>query len=419
MKPYQKPRGTRDFLPKEMKIRRKVENILRKTVENYGFEEIYTPTFEKFDLIGKKAGDEIRKTMYVFKDKKNRELALRAEGTPSAARVYIDEFRKIPKPVKFYYFYPMFRYDRPQFGRYRELFQLGIELFGSNTTRSDIEVLCCVIDAYKNLGFEKFRVKIGDLGIYRDILKNFNEEKQNEIISKLDQDFEALKKDLNKSEEIWNKINNVYDLKGSDSLDKISKIVPDYDITKLREIVYILKKLNLEKYIEFDFSIARGIDYYTGLVFEVFIPKLDIAIGAGGRYDKLSETFGGPKSPAIGFGFGFDRIMIALEKIKSPIIEDEKSNLDVFVANVSEEIFIEKIVKELRDNGLNVEYNIMNKNLKKQLSFVSSLNIPYTIIVGENEIKNNKYKLKNMETKEEELLSFNETIKKIKDFKNK
>lgn len=420
MKPFQKPRGTRDFLPEEMRTRRKVEKILRDVVELYGFEEVYTPTFELFELMSKKAGDDIRNTMYVFRDKGDRELALRAEGTPSVTRVYIDEFRTRAKPVKFYYFYPMFRYDRPQFGRFRELFQIGIELYGSDSIKSDVEILSCVIEAYKKLGFRNFLVKIGDRGPYREVLQNYTENEQNELLALIDKarESETIEEYETKEKysDVISRITSLTTLRGADALTKIHSIVPEYDPKRVQTILETLKKLDLDQYIEIDFSIVRGLEYYTSLVFEVFVPELTIAIGAGGRYDNLVETYGGTKSPAIGFGFGFDRIMIALEKLNSPLINDT-SPIDLYVASVSDNIPLESIVHFFRSNGIKTEYDLTNRALKKQLSIASAKKIPYVVIVGEDEIKAQKYTLKDMNTGSEVKLERTQIASKLNSLK--
>ena len=177
---FQKPRGTRDFTPEEMKKRRYIENKLREVFERYGYLEILTPTFESFELIAKKTGEEIRKQLYVFKDHGGREMALRPEMTSPVVRFYINELKILQKPLRLYYFANCFRYERPQAGRFREFWQMGCELIGCKEPLADAEILNLAMDGLMNIGID-FDVHIGHLGVLKGVLEKFNISEEEEI----------------------------------------------------------------------------------------------------------------------------------------------------------------------------------------------------------------------------------------------
>ena len=197
---FTRPRGTRDFLPEEMKKRRKVENIIRKVFESYGYEEIMTPTFEHIELITAKSGEEIRRSIYNFRDKGNRELALRPELTAPVMRVYANELQFKPKPIRLYYIANCFRYERPQAGRFREFWQAGVELIGSSSPMAVAEIIALADDVLKKLGLKDYEINIGHIGILRKILSEVDEKKQNLILHYVDKGELGVVEDMLKNE---------------------------------------------------------------------------------------------------------------------------------------------------------------------------------------------------------------------------
>ncbi|NPA63208.1 MAG: histidine--tRNA ligase [Methanococci archaeon] len=413
---FQKPRGTRDFLPEEMKKRRYVENKLREVFERYGYEEILTPTFESFELISKKTGEEIRKQLYVFKDHGGREMALRPEMTSPVVRFYLNELKNLQKPLRLYYFANCFRYERPQAGRFREFWQMGCELIGCKNAIADAEVLNLAMDGLINIGLN-FDVHIGHLGVLKGVLEEFNvsEEEEVKIRRLIDkEDYDNLESYLTQilGEEKKELIFEILKFKGGrEILDELKEILKDFpkSVEAVNNLEEILEFVIHDKYV-INLGIARGLDYYTGMVFEIYGKKGAKQICGGGRYDNLIETFGNISVPAVGFAYGFDRIMMNIDDLE---IEEEK----ILIIPVKKD---KKLIKEslliankLRKAGKIVEFEIMGRKLRKALDYANSKGFKKVIIVGEKELKEGKITLKDMITGEQELVDLENTLTKI------
>jgi len=399
--PYKikKPRGTRDFSPREMEKREYVEDSIIGVIESYSYRKILTPTFEHAELFQLKSGKEIEEHMYVFEDKSGRRLSLRPEATASVCRMFAEELRGSRLPLKLYYSCPMFRYERPQMGRYREFWQLGIELIGPKGPESDAEVIAIAYKSLKKLGL-KFQLEIGHLGILRGLMDalDMDEEIQNMVIASIDKgDLKNLKKLIDKQ--------ILFDLMGIKGdkgiIEQADNLLYKYpearkSVNELREVIHWLDLMNVEYKI--DLGIARGLEYYTGTVFEIRVPGLGAQdqICGGGRYDDLIELFSGVKVPAVGFAFGFDRIMkaIDLQEIKIP-----RKVTDVVIAPVSDTVREEavKIASQLRD-GLSVDMDLMNRKLEKILEYAGDIGARYTIIVGPEDLKKREVTIRDMES---------------------
>ena len=275
-----RPRGTRDFLFKDMKQRKYIENKLRNVFERYGYGEIKTPIFENLTLFTEKSGEAIKEEIYHFKDKGNRDLALRPELTAPVARLYLNELQRTAKPIKMYYFGSCFRYERPQAGRFRQFWQFGCELIGGKSPEAEAEVMAMAAQALEEIGIKDYKFHIGNLGIIRSLLIDANvvEDVQNQIMSLIDKgDVEELKKFLKQSEiseSLKEILLNLIGIKGHDEvIEKVRKIIKTCkgafksfdDLTKLLDL---LKTFGFNNYIV-DLGIARGLDYYTGIVFEI------------------------------------------------------------------------------------------------------------------------------------------------------
>ncbi|WP_456418486.1 histidine--tRNA ligase [Methanocaldococcus infernus] len=398
-----KPRGTRDFTPEEMKKRRYVEKKLREVFESYGYEEILTPTFESFELIAKKTGEEIRKQLYVFKDHGGRELSLRPEMTSPVVRFYLNELKNYPKPLRLYYFANCFRYERPQAGRFREFWQMGCELIGCKREVADAEVINLAIDGLKNIDVE-FSLEIGHLGVLRGILRKFKvgeeeEVKMRRLIDK--EDYESLDKYLTEilDKEKRDLIFNILELKGGkEVLEEAKELLKDFpeSLEAIKNLENILK-YTYDNY-KINFGIARGLDYYTGMVFEIYGKKGAKQICGGGRYDNLIETFGGEPEPAVGFAYGFDRIMMNVN------IEIKEEKYLVIPLNENLIVKAMEIANILRKKGKKVELEIMGRKLRKALDYANSKGISKVVIVGEKEVKEGKVTIKDMESGEQKLV---------------
>ena len=416
------PKGLRDLTPEDMANRREVYDNIRDVFESYGFSEILTPVMENFSLFEKKSGPEIIDQLYAFEDKGGRLVALRPEMTASVARLFINKFKVSPKPLKWYYIGNMFRYEEPQKGRYREFWQAGIELIGTNEPISDAEVISVFIDSIKNAGLDNFTVNIGD----RKILDNFAESigvndniQLMRTIDKKDKlskdDFISELKSLGIEDKEIDKVLKLTELKGSveEVTEKAKEInIPRERLDRLEKIFEFLKADNKGDVCKIDLGIARGLDYYTGVVFEA-IPDIDVgSVGGGGRYDKMIEAFDGPETPATGFAIGLDRLMDALKEkgdLKASI------NPDVYIkpiGDTKEESI--KLRRRIMKSGIKTDIDLMNRNITNFLGNADSRGIPYVILLGENEVESNTASIKNMVTGNQENIELEEVVDYLK-----
>ncbi|WP_292459959.1 histidine--tRNA ligase [Methanothermococcus sp.] len=406
---FKKPKGTRDFTPIEMKKRRIIENKLRTVFDSYNFKEINTPTFESFELLSKKTGEDIRKQLFVFKDHGNREMGLRPELTSSVVRFYINELKNLPKPLKLYYFANCFRYENPQAGRYREFWQMGCELIGSKYPIADAEIINLAMDGLNKINMD-YEINIGHLGVLKGIFKEFelSEDEELKIRRLIDkEDYEGLENylsELKSSDELKDIIFKILNSKGDKSvIPDLKEVLKDYPtsieaLNNLEEILEFVKHDN----IVINFGIARGLDYYTGMVFEIYGKREGARqVCGGGRYDNLIELFGEQPTPAVGFAYGFDRVMLNIDDFE---VEDES----ILIIPIKKD---KKLLKEclniadkLRKSGKSVEVDLMNRKLNKALNYANTVGINKVIIVGEKELSEGKVSLKNMKTGEQELV---------------
>ncbi|MFQ6105522.1 MAG: histidine--tRNA ligase [Candidatus Hydrothermarchaeaceae archaeon] len=413
---FSRPRGTRDFLPGEMIKRRYVEGVVRKIFERYGYKEVQTPVFEELSLITRKSGDEIRERLYDFKDKSGRELALRPELTAPAMRLYVNEMQFYSKPIRLYYFGNCFRYERPQSGRYREFWQAGVELIGSDAPEADGEIIAVAVDVLKSLELKNFELRIGNIGIIRKMLRSsgISESEQDRIINAVDRG-ESIEELLKKAGVEGDKIPRFMKLAGerrrvirdAELLLKGAEILED--IKKFDEMLDLMESYGIKDY-TVDFGIARGLEYYTGMVFEIYADKLGAQkqICGGGTYS-LADVFGGSKISTRGFAFGFDRLMLALEaegKLKS---EGDGRVLVVPTGEkmVGDAIRVASVIRKNRP----CELELMRKKLGKALAYADAEGIPFVFIVGEDELAEGAILLRNMKTGEQRKMKIDELEK--------
>jgi histidyl-tRNA synthetase len=361
-------KGFRDFLPNEARKRAYVLNTLKKVFESYGFEPLETPVLEYEEILLGKYGDEGDKLMYRFEDNGKRKVAMRYDQTVPLARVVAQYANELPLPFKRYQIQNVYRADNTQKGRYREFLQVDVDTVGSRSTESDAEIISLVIDSFKKLGFKNFKVLINDRSSFEGIDK-----KAVTIIDKLE------------------KIGNdqvVQELKANgfsqDLLDQVKN-------AKVPASLEFLKKSGIdESLLEFSPTLARGLDYYTGLILEVVAADYTVgSLGGGGRYDDLIGMFGNQSIPAVGFAFGFDRIIEAMGE-QNLFDDKDLGGTKVLVTNQGVEI-----ANQLRKKGINAELYIDDKDMDKQLRYADRKNIPFVLIVEDD-----KMKLKNMKTGE-------------------
>jgi len=403
----QRPRGTRDFLPDEMRRRRFVENVMRDLSNRWGYEEVKTPTFESSELFTIKSGEGILEEIYSFKDKGGRDIALRPELTAPVMRMYVNELQVSPKPIKLFYFDNCFRYERPQKGRFREFFQFGVEIIGGKFPDADCEIIALASEIVKALGVEA-RLHIGHLGVIRSVLKDLPSETQNAVFRLVDKkDEEGLRKLLNGREEL-DTLLEITRLSGSRSVTSSAKNILSEGIVSLDELEMLSDMLDLYgvKY-TIDFGIARGLDYYNGVVFEIYSDELGAQnqICGGGSY-ALAALFGGNDVISTGFAFGFDRTLEVCE------VEAPKEPKVVVVATDDARDEAIKIALRLREE-VPTYLDLMRKGFKAQLSYANTIGASFAVIIGKNELEVGKVTLKDMHSENQEMIDMDECIRRI------
>ena len=427
---FNRPRGTRDFLFDEMQERNEAQNTLRRVFENYGYREVKTPLFEELSLFTTKSGEEIVDQLYNFKDKSNRELTLRPEITAPIARLYLNELEKTAvKPIKLYYYGSCFRYERPQKGRFRQFWQFGCELIGAKSPQGEAEVITLCNDAINSLGITTADVNINHLGIIRGLFKHFeiSEETQRELMVVIDKgDKELLKESLSGENPVIDnaELNEILlqliDLVGDKTiLNDVEELIKDYEepqdaFNQLKELVELLDAFNMENY-TLNLGVARGLDYYTGIVFEVYVPELGAQkqICGGGSYS-LVKVFGGQEVESTGFALGFDRLMNAVEELVGKT--DKKSHLDIFVAPISDDVSAKafEITQTLRRNDIKADVDLNSKKFKKLMNYADKIKVPKIAIVGAKDLENNQITIKDMKSGQQELVDLNNIVNYIR-----
>lgn len=414
----QRPRGTRDFGPVEMAKRRKIEQAMRDVCARFGFGEVVTPTFEHSELFTLRSGQAIVDEMYVFKDKGDREMALRPEITASVIRFYVNELSMTPKPLKLYYVGNCFRYENPQSGRYREFFQLGAELIGTKTPETDAEVIALAINCIRAAGLEDIVVRIGHIGVIKSLVQKEIEDPKAaaDVLRMLDkEDLDAMgdlfdAKALPRS--LFDKIAAIADIKGS--VEELNNLEESEATQHLKELFSVLKLYGIDD-CQVDLGIVRGLDYYTGMVFEIDAPRLaaEKQILGGGSYT-LSELFGGEPVFSTGFAIGIDRVVLAAEAERPVAIPTQ---LDAYVIPAKDDMrkYAFGIVSRLRSQGMRADVDLMRRTLSKNLKYASSAGARFAVIVGKEEMAKRSVTLRDMTTGKQQVVLADEigsTIKK-------
>ena len=402
----QKPRGTRDFLPEEMARRRYAENKLRAVATRWGYGEIKTPTFEHIELFTIKSGEGILGEIYNFRDKGDREIALRPELTAPVVRMYVEELQRSPKPLKFYYFDNCFRYERPQKGRFREFFQFGVEIIGSARPESDAEVIALAVEMLKSVGV-KGDLHVGHLGIVRALLKDIQLEHQSKIMrfvdKKDDKGLEEFLDEIQAPDEMRGKLFRLIGLRGANAVHEARELAGDIEaIAQFETLLSLLDVYGLEYQV--DLGIARGLDYYTGMVFEIYCEGLGAQnqVCGGGSY-RLAALFGGEDVPSTGYAIGFDRIMEICEA--KP--EGAKCIVVVCFEDTRKEAIA--IANKLRAH-VPAYVDVMGRRFKDQISYANTIGASHVVIVGRNELEAGKVALKDMKTGGQALMTVEEAV---------
>ena len=402
----QKPKGTYDIYGDKAIEVLYLKKLIESLMDKYNASYFETPIFESSELFHRGVGettDIVSKETYDFKDRGDRNLTLRPEGTAGIVRSFIEnKLYADSLPLKAWYFGPMFRYERPQAGRYREFYQFGFEAFGSNDPMMDAEVIGIIVNLFNILGLKGIKVNINTLGDkesrenYRKALLDYFKPYLNDLCEDCKKRYEKnplriLDCKVDRENEIMKNAPKMVDYLNEESKNHFEK-VKEY-----------LDALNIDYTI--NSNIVRGLDYYTHTVFEV---EADIkgfgsqnVLAAGGRYDHLVEFIGGPSVPGVGFALGLERLLLALEKEEIDIKEKEPLDVYIFGASKEEKKYILSLGNTLRMNGFNVEIDYNNKSFKSNFKKADSLLAKYIIIIGEEEVKSKIITVKNNKTKEE------------------
>lgn len=403
--------GFRDFLPGDMVVRKKVIKILTEVFEKYGFSPMENPTLEYQDILLGKSGAEAEKLMYLFKDPGGRDVGMRYELTVSTTRV-LAQYPQLPKPFKRYQIQPVWRADKPQKGRYREITQCDVDTFGTVSPLADAEIIAVINEGLQNLGFGEFIIKINSRQILFKVMESAGipEEKYLtgiQSIDKLDKKpVDEVKKELLEKSFSKESVGKIFDTLGT--------VKPDENLS---QIFTFLNKLGVPRNnYKFEPFLSRGLDYYTGVVFETAVVKPKIgSVTGGGRYDKLIGKFIGQDIPAAGTSFGIDRICDVITELNLwPDLA--KTTTKVLVTIFSEKLLDKSLVliNTLRNENLASEiYPDTNTKLDKQLKYADQKGIPFAIIIGPDEAAKNLITLKNLLTKEQKTVTLDECIKSI------
>lgn len=410
---YQAPKGVFDILPpylfekpsfQNIELWQKVESAARKIAKTYNFTEIRTPIFEHTEVFTRSSGetsDIVSKEMYTFSDKGDRSLTLRPEGTASVARAVVENQLLRKKGIqKLFYIGPFFRYDRPQAGRYRQFHQFGVEVFGIKDPELDAEIICMLMDFYKELGIGSLTVLINSIGD-AESRENYKSALVNYLLPKKDQ--------LSLDSQLRLEKNPLRILDSKDKNDqlalvdapKLGDFLNESSKAHFDKVCATLKALNIP-YVISD-KLVRGLDYYNQTVFEIVTEKVGAqnTIGAGGRYDGLLEKLNGQDAPSFGFATGIERTILTM--LEQNIIEPSKSEVEFFFIPLDESSKIQCMTMLAQLRSLFIPCEILHKSYKIQKGFQQALEekAKFVIIAGEQELKNECVKIKNLELKEE------------------
>lgn len=388
-------KGFRDFLPAEMRKRLYVINSLKKVFESFGFEPLETPALEYEEILLGKYGEEGDKLMYRFEDNGQRRVALRYDQTVPLARVAA-QYPNLPVPFKRYQIQPVWRAENTQKGRFREFLQCDIDIVGLSYLYADAEIVACVVKSLETLGFKDFKVLINDRKVFEGVPV--------EAIRILDK----LKK-IGRDGVLEQLKNSGID---SNLLEKFESQKPTQTLETIFEA---LENLGVPKEkVEFSPTLARGLDYYTGMIIEAEIEGYTAgSVAGGGRYDNLIGMFSGNQIPAVGLAFGFDRILEAMDQFE--LFPKNLTTAKVLVTVFSKELGPEsiKIANTLRKEVNTELWLDKESKLEKQLKYADAKGIPYVVIIGPEEIKQGIVKLKNMVDKTQESLTLDELTSKL------
>ncbi|MEM1661582.1 MAG: histidine--tRNA ligase [Desulfurococcaceae archaeon] len=417
------PRGVRDIVKKDAELYEYLIDTFKKTARLHGFKPIIPPTIEYYSLFEAKSGVEIRKSMYVFKDKAGRTIALRPEATASIVRIYLDKLRSEPKPIRLYYVTQCFRYEEPQKARYREFWQAGLEIIGEQGINADLSVAYTASSFLDEIGLKHTYI-VNNIYILRTLLTKMgiNQDIQDHILHLIDKNM------INEALELIEKSSNgsarsiVEKLLGT-SIEMLESFIDEnrdvfgetyskvrFEYERLLEFINYLREVGYE--VRYEPKLVRGLAYYTGLIYEYKTEKLMQSIGGGGRYDGLTEIYGGVFEYSTGLALGLDRIALVMEN--SDITRSFSKGVVIISLQNTPLMYSYKLLKQIVDKGFEA-WVYRTGNLGKAISLADRLGYGLVVIVGEREVKENKVSVKNLRSGVQETIA----LEKISEYLEK
>ncbi len=409
---YDRLKGFRDFYPGEMSARRETIDTLEETASRYGFREVGTPALEGTQMYVDKSGEEIVEELYAFEDRGGREVAMTPELTPTVARMVVQKQQELSKPIKWVSTRPFWRYEEPQQGRFREFYQTNVDIFGSSDPAADAEILAWAADALTGLGLtgEHFEFRVSHRDILGGLLESFD----------ADVDTEAAIRAVDKSDKIekaeyhglltdaglsYDQAEQFDDLLAVDA-DNLNELITFADtdrveaaVTNLQDVLAAAEDFGVRKYCTLSLETARGLDYYTGVVFECFDSTGEVSrsIFGGGRYDDLIESFGGQPTPAVGVAPGHATLSLLCQR--AGVWPEEELSTDYYVLQVGDTRPVAaRVARDLRERGHVVESDVAGRSFGAQLDYADSINAETVVIVGEQDLENDELTIKDMES---------------------
>ncbi len=409
---YDGIKGFSDIYPEEMTAYREVIDTIEDTARGYGFREIGTPAMEPAEMYIDKSGEEIVEELYAFEDKGGRHVALTPELTPTVARMVAARGQELAKPIKWFSTRPFWRYEEPQQGRFREFYQTNVDIFGSSDPAADAEILAFGAETLTGLGLtaEDFEFRVSHRDILGELLRSFEGDVDvRQAIRAVDKSAKVEPEEylqlLVEAGLTDDQAERFVDLlaTGNGDLDELVAFTDSVEpaVENLKDVLAAAEDYGVRKYCQISLETARGLDYYTGVVFECFDAEGEIsrAIFGGGRYDDLIESYGGPQMAAVGVAPGVMNSTLPLLLQRADVWPDEAFTTDYYVLQVGETRRVAaRIARQLRERGHIVESDVSGRSFGAQLDYADSINAETVVIVGEQDLENDEVTLKDMDT---------------------
>jgi len=420
---YDRLKGFRDFYPEEMAARREIVDTVEDACRRYGFRETASPFLEPAEMWTDKSGEDIVDELYAFEDRGERHVTLAPELTPTVARMIAAKQQELSKPIKWFSTRPFWRYEQVQQGRFREFYQTNVDIFGTDDPRADAEVIALAAEYLSDLGLDAddVEIRVSHRDILGAVLRSFDS----------DVDVRAAIRAVDKSEKIdrteyhdllrdaglsYDEAAEFDDLLAATDRDSLSELADTAGtdtardaVSNLTAVLDAVDDFGAGEFCTLSLETARGLDYYTGVVFECFDAAGEVsrAVLGGGRYDDLIEEFGGQPTPAVGFGQGYATLPLLLER--AGVAPEQSLSTDYYVLQVGDtEPAAASVTRELRAQGHVVETDLSDRSFGAQLGYADSINAETVVIVGENDLADGNYTLRDMETGEQETVPVSE-----------